>query len=137
MLLVANANVLFSFFNSKSRAREIVLLEDVKLFSPKFLLKELEEHKEEIKEKFGLNEKQFSLTLELLKIAVEFVPLQEFKKSVGDAKKISPDKDDVQYFALALKLGIGIWSNDKALKRQSLVKVLSTEDLLKMLSESR
>lgn len=137
MFLVANANVLFSFFNAKSKAREIVLLEDVKLFSPEFLLKELEKHKEEVKEKFGLNEKQFSLTLELLKITVEFVPLKEFKEFVEDAKEISPDKDDVQYFALALKSGCAIWSNDKALKRQSVVKVFSIEDLLKVLEESK
>lgn len=137
MFLVANANVLFSFFNAKSKAREIVLLEDVKLFSPEFLLKELEKHKEEVKEKFGLNEKQFSLTLELLKITVEFVPLKEFKEFVEDAREISPDKDDVQYFALALKSGCAIWSNDKALKRQSVVKVFSTEDLLKVLEESK
>lgn len=137
MLLVANANVLFSFFNAKSKAREIVLLEDVKLFSPEFLLKELEKHKEEVKGKFGLNEKQFSLTLELLKIAVEFVPLKEFKEFVEDAKKISPDKDDVQYFALALKLGIRIWSNDKVLKKQSKVTIFSTQDLSRLLSEFR
>lgn len=137
MLLVANANVLFSFFNAKSKAREIVLLEDVKLFSPEFLLKELQKHRGEVKEKFGLNEKQFSLTLELLKIVVGFVPLEEFNEFVEDAKKISPDKDDVQYFALALKLGIGIWSNDRALKKQSKVTIFSTEDLSRLLSEFR
>lgn len=133
MLLVADANVLFSFFNSKSKAREIVLLEDLKLFSPEFLLKEIEKHKEEIKKKFGLNEKQFSLTLELLKITVELVPLKEFKEFIENAKRISPDPDDVQYFALALKLDIGIWSNDKALKKQSAVEVQSTAEVLKLM----
>lgn len=135
MLLVANANVLFSFFNSKSRAREIVLLEDVKLFSPDFLLKEIERHGGEIREKFGLNERQFTLTLELLKTAVDLVPLREFEEFVEDAKKTSPDEYDVPYFALAMKLGIGIWSNDKALKKQSKVNVFSTEDLSKLFSE--
>lgn len=43
--------------------------------------------------------------------------------------KISPDKDDVDYFALALKLDIGIWSNDKLLKGQSVVKVFNTMEM--------
>ena len=38
------------------------------------------------------------------------------------------------YFALALKLNCGIWSNDKKLKNQDKVKVYSTEDLLKIKS---
>jgi predicted nucleic acid-binding protein len=52
---------------------------------------------------------------------------------VSKAKKISPDIDDIDFFALALKLGCGIWSNEERLKRQSAVKVLTTEELLKSL----
>ena len=48
-----------------------------------------------------------------------------------EAEKITPDKKDVLYFALALKLRCGIWSNDKKLKTQNKIKIYSTEDLLK------
>lgn len=36
----------------------------------------------------------------------------------------------VHYFALAMELGCGIWSNDKKLKEQEIVKVWSNKELL-------
>jgi len=45
----------------------------------------------------------------------------------------SPDPKDAQYLALAMKYGIPIWSNDKRLKRQSIVKVFSTEELIRFI----
>lgn len=136
MLLVVNANVIFSFFNSNSKAREIILSGDVRVFSPTFLLEEIEEHKEEIKEKFGLNEEQFLLILELIKTVVEFVPPEKFKEFIPEAKEISPDIDDIQYFSLALKLNVPIWSNDAKLKQQSKVRVLSTKELAEVLRKT-
>ncbi|PIN85274.1 MAG: hypothetical protein COV47_03030 [Candidatus Diapherotrites archaeon CG11_big_fil_rev_8_21_14_0_20_37_9] len=43
-------------------------------------------------------------------------------------KKISPDPKDVPYFALALKLRCPIWTNDKLLKKQKKVKIISTSE---------
>ena len=40
------------------------------------------------------------------------------------------------YFALALKLDCPIWSNEKAFKKQSVVKAFSTSDLISFLSET-
>ncbi|MGC9200887.1 MAG: PIN domain-containing protein [Candidatus Aenigmatarchaeota archaeon] len=47
---------------------------------------------------------------------------------------MSPDVNDIQYFSLALKMNVPIWSNDKKLKQQSKVKVFSTKDLIEFLS---
>jgi len=50
---------------------------------------------------------------------------------IKKAKAISPGPKDVPYVALALKLHIALWSNDKNLKKkQKEVMVFSTEDLL-------
>jgi len=49
------------------------------------------------------------------------------------AEKISPDPNDLMYFALALKLKCPIWSNDKELKKQNEVIIYSTEDLTREL----
>jgi len=68
-----------------------------------------------------------------LKTFIDFIPLEEFKDKVPEAKKISPDPDDIQFLALALKLKLPIWSEDRALQRQSLVKVFTTSELLKAL----
>ena len=133
MLLIVDTNVIFSFFNRESVARRIVLSGKVKLFAPKFLLEEIEEHKQEIKEKFGLNDMQISIVLELVKTFIDFIPLDEFKDKVPEAKNISPDPDDIQFLALALKLDIPLWSEDKALKQQNVVKVFNTSELVKFL----
>ncbi|MBS3095717.1 hypothetical protein J4231_03480, partial [Candidatus Woesearchaeota archaeon] len=45
--------------------------------------------------------------------------------------KISPDPNDLDFFALALKLDLPIWSNDNLLKKQNTLNVFSTLDLLK------
>lgn len=131
--LVADANIIFSFFSPKSKAREIAISGEVKLFSPQFLLKELGEHKDEVKEKFRLNETQFQLVLELVKAVVEFIPLEDFKEFIEEASRISPDKDDIQYLALSLKLGAPLWSNDNRLKQQLRVKIVSTKELIEIL----
>ncbi|MAG78609.1 hypothetical protein CL616_04570, partial [archaeon] len=49
---------------------------------------------------------------------------------IKKAEKISPDINDTEYFALAIALGFPIWSNDKLLKTQKLVKIYSTTELL-------
>ena len=59
---------------------------------------------------------------------------QQAIDSLEEAKKICPDRDDVPYFALALKFNIPIWSNDKKLKEQNKIKVYSTQDILNLLS---
>jgi len=64
---------------------------------------------------------------------VKLVPLKEFEDFVEKVKELSSDTDDLQYLALALNLPL--WSNDKELKRQSAVKVLSTKELIKILGE--
>jgi len=130
--LVADSNILFSFFNERSRARQISVSGEVILYSPGFALKELEEHKTDIIKDFSLTEAQFELIMKLLKTVVNFVPEDDYFHLMTRAKEISPDVDDIDFFALALKLNCSIWSEEEKLKR-SVVKVLTTEDIVKLL----
>ncbi|HIH22695.1 TPA: hypothetical protein HA238_03135 [Candidatus Micrarchaeota archaeon] len=60
------------------------------------------------------------------------IPKDEYQEMMAFAEKITPDPKDVPYIALALKLKIPIWSNDRDLKeKQDEVKVYNTKDLLK------
>lgn len=58
--------------------------------------------------------------------------MKRLKKFVLRAKEISPDKNDIAYFALALKLKCPIWTNDKKLKDQDEIKVYSTSELIEI-----
>lgn len=48
-------------------------------------------------------------------------------------KKISPDPDDIDFFALSFSLNCNLWSNDADLKKQSSLELWSTKDLIEKL----
>ena len=134
MLLVADTNVLFSFFNRKSRARELSTLPELSIRSPKFALEEIKDHKSDIINVFSLSKAQFSLIMKMLdNMFVKFIPLREYVKLFEEAMNISPDPDDVDFFALALKMDCPVWSNDSHFMMQSGIKVFKTEDLVELL----
>src|SRR3989338_1557936 len=128
MRLVVDTTEVFSFFNKKSKARELSLSAKLNLQAPKFSLGEIKEHKDKIVKSFSLSEPQFALISKLLNTVVKFAEEKEYSKLLSEAKEVSPDPDDVDFFALALKSNIPIWSEDKELKKQSRVKVLNTKE---------
>ena len=69
--------------------------------------------------KTGITLKEFKELRKDLAIAVVFIPLEEYEKFLKIAFKTSPDPNDVDFFALALKLKLPIWSNDSLLKKQN------------------
>jgi len=69
----------------------------------------------------------------LLERRLIFLPRETLLGFLEQARLISPDPDDIPYFACALRLGCGIWSNDAMLKNQSEVLILSTREILEML----
>jgi predicted nucleic acid-binding protein len=133
MDLVLDANVLFSAFISKEGVTRKLLLDNrLSLYVPEFLLEESSKYLGVLSEKTALSILDVRQLLDELyreaNISVFASPeLEEFRKK---AKQICPDPNDVEYFALALKLACPIWSNDKLLKSQAEVRVLSTRDLL-------
>lgn len=59
-------------------------------------------------------------------------PLREYSTFLDEVSDI-PNKEDVDFAALALKLKLPLWSNDAGFKKQNKVKVYSTEEFLKEL----
>ena len=106
MRLVADTNELFSFFNARSKARELSLLPELELHSPSFSLEEIEKHKSEILKRFSLSETQFLLIKRLLRAVIKVNKAEEYSNLLPEAKKISPDIDDADFFALALRLSL-------------------------------
>ncbi len=134
MELVIDANILMSaLIATEGKTYDLIFNERIKLISVDKLLRELDKHKQEILKKSGLSEYDFNVFVSLVSSQIEFVPYHELNKFVPEAEKISPDPNDVEYFALALKLNCAIWSNDKKLKEQDKVKVYSTNELLQVL----
>jgi len=130
--LVVDTNVMFSFFWKDSIVKKLLMDQDALLFAPEFALEEIKKYENEIVRKAKITKKEFNFLREELAIAIEFIPLNEYNSYLKKALGFSPDENDIDFFALALKLKIPLWSNDKLLKKQSIVRVLETKDVLKI-----
>ena len=133
MELVVGTNVLFTFFWEGSFTKGILVDQDLDFFAPVLALDELDEHSDEIMKKTGISPEKFKALREDLFIFVEFIPLEEYSEYLKQADTI-PDKDDIDFVALALKLELPIWSNDPHFKEQSSVEVFTTHELVSLLN---
>lgn len=131
MKFVVNTNILFSFFKKGSITRELIT-KIPNLYTSEYCLKELRKYKEVIIQKCKISEKEFEELLNELEIFVKVIPLSEYKEKryFEEAQKFSPDPGDINILALALKLNCPVWSNDKRLKKQKVIKVYSTKELI-------
>ncbi len=135
MELVVDANIFIAaLISPHGHTAHLFFLDFLQLYAPEFLLEELEKHRDEISAKAGLSEENFHRASAILGARIRFVSLTELLVFLPSAKKISPDPDDMAYFALALKLCCPLWSNDGQLKSQPEVRVFSTSELIQFLS---
>ena len=132
MKFVVDSNVLFTFFWKNSAAKELFLNQDLELFAPEFALQEIDKYHDEIMRKAKLSPNEFNKQKHELSIYIEFIPLKEYSSFFRHASEITPDKDDVDFVALSLKLVCPIWSNDLVLKNQKQFKVLTTKEVIEM-----
>jgi len=137
MELVVDTNVLFSFFKSDSATRKIIIGTSLTLYAPQETFTELLKYTDEICNKSSITNKEFNRIRKMLSSLIKTIPQSTFRKEFDAAKSFLPDtsKEDAPFIGLALHLGIPLWSNDKALKRQEKVKVISTSDLLKIIEK--
>ena len=137
MLLVIDANVIFAALVARGGTFRVFvtnkILRKFRFIAPEYLFIEIREHFDEILEKTKLSQEELEVVLDFLEGQIEVIPFEEFEDKYDDAKNISPDPDDVPYFALALKLNCAIWSNDRKLKEQGIVKVYTTQEIIQML----
>ena len=135
MQLIVDANVLFAALIKDSTTRELLLSNELSLLVPEFIIEEFEKHTEELKVKTKLSERELSSLVSALITGseIEIIPKEAYMEFLKRSKEISPDPEDVQYFALALKYNCPIWSNEERLKGQRFVKILSTHELVESL----
>jgi predicted nucleic acid-binding protein len=131
MRLIVDTNILFSYFWEYSVTRKILMSRDMELFSPEFALEEINKYRNEIIDKNNLTDEGFEQVRFDVAIAVKFVPLEEYSSELKRVR-FCPDQNDIDFFALAIKMKLPIWSNDAKLKGQKKVKIMATEELLEM-----
>ena len=130
MSLIIDNNILFSLMNPFSMNSFLFDKIEGEIFATDFIIKEFKKYKKECFKKSKLSEKEFNKRKKIIFSKINFIKFKDFRTFVKNAKEFCPDEDDVFYFALALKLNLPIWSNDKELKRQEKVIVLNTEEII-------
>lgn len=134
MELVVDANVLFSALIKNNVTAKLLCHENLKLYCPEFVLEELEKYYEEILEKTSRTQEEFMRIMEAFEEIITIVPQEEYADYIEEAKKSCPDQNDIMYFALALRLKCSLWSNDKILKNQDIIKVYNTAEVKTLIS---
>ncbi|MFT4312701.1 MAG: PIN domain-containing protein [Candidatus Woesearchaeota archaeon] len=131
MKIIADANVLFSLVKEGSVTERIVSDFRLQIYSVDFVLEELKNHEDVLLRKSGLQ--SFAQVESVLKKRVIFVRAADLKKELKKIHALVCDEKDLIYFALAEKLQLLIWSNDKHFKEQTLFDVVTTKELLELL----
>jgi predicted nucleic acid-binding protein len=138
MKLVIDTNRLVAALIKSSVTREIILSDKFDLYSPDYILTEIERNRDFIIKKAKINIKDFEEILLTLLYHIHLVPFKEFKDNYMEAFKIMSevDPDDTTFLALGLTLKVdGIWTEDNDFNNQKILKVYSTKDLLEMMEK--
>ncbi len=129
MELVVDTNILFSYFWKESFTRKVILCQGIRLYAPEYALEEINKYKTEIIKKTKITEKEFNDAKKDIALSVSFIPVEEYSAFLKDALDISKDENDIDFFALCLKLKLPMWSNDVEMKQQRNVAVFSTKEM--------
>lgn len=124
-----DANVLFAVLVKEGKTEELLFRDDLHLYAPDFIFQEFSKYEAELLEKTNRRPEGFRRMLEILKRRITMMPAEDIAPFLEAAEGVSPDPNDAPYFALALKLGAGIWSNDGRLQNQAAVRVWKTHEL--------
>ena len=130
MKIILDSNILFSALIKNSKTRELIFEKNLDLFAPKKLIREINKYEKEISKKSGLSIQNLRIFNQIILKKIIFIEEKEYENLFKKANELCPDKNDVEFFALALKYKIPIWTNDKILKKQNEVKVLNTNEVL-------
>jgi predicted nucleic acid-binding protein len=135
MEVIVDANIFIAALLKKGATRKLLLNDELVLYAPEYVIEEIFDHIQELEKKSYLPRISLEelVTVLIIESKMIIIPKDELRQFIKKADEITPDLDDVMYFAAALKQNIGIWSNDKGLQQQKTVKVYSTNDLIKSL----
>ncbi|MFH1440292.1 MAG: PIN domain-containing protein [Candidatus Woesearchaeota archaeon] len=133
IVIVVDTNILFTFFWKNSFSPELLNKKRIHLIAPELSFKEIKKHSDEIIKKAKISKKEYGIIMSDLFLGVLFFPETEYSDHLDKATKKCPDKDDIDFFALALKYKCPLWSNDQKLKEQDAVEIINTKELIELL----
>jgi len=120
MRLVVDSNILFSIVISGERSRAYRLVKEhaVELYLPEEAILEFREHKERLRER----SEEFAFRSFLAFSLAHVIPREFYWSELGEAYELARafDPKDTPFIALALKLRVPIWTEDRDLIKRGL-----------------
>lgn len=141
MEVVIDTNKILSAILTSGKVRKIIVFSPLNFMAPKYLLIEVLKHKHRLCKRFKIPLEIFDyIANELICPRIKLIDEEFYKDCVPEAFEISKrfDEWDTPFIALALKLNVPIWTNDKKLIEFGLktgkylaIDTRAIEDLLK------
>ncbi len=139
MILIVDTNIIFSGLLRDSVTREMLIDCPFVLYVPETVLFEIRKYENEIIKRSGLTKREFETLFSLITENITIVEKEKYQTKITEADKLIGhiDKGDVPFVALALTIpNNGIWTeNEVHFKKQNKVKIWTTSDILKGLSD--
>lgn len=129
MLLVVDANVLFSALLRDGLTRRVLFKSPNSFLAPEFIAFEYAKHRDYLAQKYAGSIQDLDKLASVILSRIRLIPNESLTPFILGALSLTQDKNDALYLACALKEDASIWSNDKGFYKQKRVKVFSTLDL--------
>lgn len=141
MRLVVDSNILFTFFWKDSTFSKLCTRSDLALIAPEFALEEIKKYNKEIRERTKITSGEFEKRREELVNRVSFVPVEAYASAFPTIKKLAETfKEhadeilrDIDFLALALQQNLPLWTYDKLLQKQNMIKIITTANVIDLL----
>ena len=139
MRIIVDTNIVFSaLLNSNSRIGRVLLdsRDLFRFYSCKYLQKEINHHRDKIRQYSGLNNDDLSELIALVESRIFFIEEELLPNAViDDAKELVKDIDfdDFAFVAVANHFDAWLWTGDKklitGLRRKGYHRIITTADL--------
>ncbi len=136
MIIVLDVNPVLSALIKDSTSRDIILKSELEFCFPEPALHKIRKYKDYIINKSDLSELEYLVILNILFQFIKIITEEEILNYWEKAKIIMEhiDPEDVLFIATALSQEESIiWSDDTHFDKQESVKILKTNEILKLL----
>ena len=135
MRFIIDTNILLSALIKDSTTRKVIVKSGWDFYYPEMSFHEVRKYKELVLKKSGMSEKDYNKLLECILEHVNIVPDERIINELEEAKSVIAhiDPDDVVFVATKLSISDStIWSDDSDFDKQDKVKVLKSEQVIKL-----
>ena len=138
MKIVVDTNRIVAALVKDGATRGILFDKNFNFITSDYTISEIHEHKDELKAKTNLNDKEFDILLALIFEHITIIPESEYKDFVNGCKNDISDPDDAPILATAIATRAdGIWAHDPHFKKQKRVRIFTNIDLLKLSDKNK